>query len=129
MKRVKVFFACLLVIAVAGVGCSSRSRSPQVDVSASVHVALDWQLSNFVMPLDAFSMSAQERSVVWAARNVAYVLCVTGSSVVTQSLTDLQATYEQMAIDAHEAELVAMRQEVDKRLAKAHEALREAGLG
>ena len=47
---------------------------------------------------------------------------------ITQTLSDLQATYEQMAVDAHEAEFVAMRQEVEKRLAKAHELLREAGL-
>jgi hypothetical protein len=47
---------------------------------------------------------------------------------ITQSIANIQATYEQALIAAHEAELVAFRAELETRLAKAHEILREVGL-
>jgi hypothetical protein len=47
---------------------------------------------------------------------------------VTQALSDVKASYEQLIIEAHEAELVAIRAEVELRIARAHEVLRDMGL-
>jgi hypothetical protein len=47
---------------------------------------------------------------------------------VTQQLADLMAGYQDKQITEHEAELVAIRVEVDRRLALAHQLLREVGL-
>lgn len=46
----------------------------------------------------------------------------------TQQVGDINASYQQVLIDDNEAELVAIRAEVDKRLLTAHAVLREAGL-
>jgi hypothetical protein len=47
---------------------------------------------------------------------------------ITQRVGDINATYEQLIIDEHEAELLAIRAEVELRLERAHQILREAGL-
>jgi hypothetical protein len=47
---------------------------------------------------------------------------------ITQRLGDIQATFEATLVRDHEAELVAIRAEVDARLERAHAILREVGL-
>jgi hypothetical protein len=46
----------------------------------------------------------------------------------TQRLGDIQATYEATFIAEHEAELLTIREQVELRLERAHQVLREAGL-
>lgn len=47
---------------------------------------------------------------------------------LTQQVGDIEATYQQQYIDAHQAELVAIRQIVDDRLSKARAILKEVGV-
>jgi hypothetical protein len=47
---------------------------------------------------------------------------------LTQQAGDIDATYQQEYIKAHEAELIAIKRNADERVAKAREILREVGL-
>jgi hypothetical protein len=47
---------------------------------------------------------------------------------IAQRLGDIEATYQQLLIAEHEAELLAIRADVDARLERAHAILREVGL-
>jgi len=48
----------------------------------SAHVALDWDSASYQLPLEAYSMTPQERGVAWAAYNIVWIRCVTGSDNV-----------------------------------------------
>jgi hypothetical protein len=70
---------------------------------------------------DSWSVEQRQSAVLASAQ-------CNDSLGITQSLGDVGATYQQFLIDEHEAELLAVRVEVESRLERAHQILREAGL-